>query len=273
MDFLTSTSCLLQGVKNLRCMFKSPWFLGHLQMNLICLRNHLFSILRLHFYCHPTMDHSSWPYSKKEIMITRRTMSHHLLGDPVCDLKDLPPLRLQDGRGFSIVLCRGAISIRLGPRHTSMAKDVGLDVFFVLPPVRPTITRQQDGRRVCGLFPMEGLEFQGFFFCDLEALPKKYDDFSNFPTWSRFFLELTIIDRRLRGPHIHPIFLVRRNLLAPPFPPWTESPRSCRKLSRQLDYDLAFTFQEMYLGIFWRFWNWSNFRCQDTDLNLNGSKR
>ena len=61
---------------------------------------------------------------------------------------------------------------------------------------------------------------------------------------------LEIIDRRPAGPHIHPIFLVRRS--TPPFPPWTESPRSCRKLSRQLDCDLAFTFQEMYLGIFWR---------------------
>ena len=124
---------LIARRERLEMLVLITFFLSHLQMNLICLRNHLFSILRLHFYCHPTGDHSSWPYSKKEIMITMRTMSHHLLGDPVCDLKDLPPLRLQDGRGFSIVLCRGAISIRLGPRHTSMAKDVGVDVFFVSP--------------------------------------------------------------------------------------------------------------------------------------------
>ena len=62
--------------------------LGHLQMNLICLRNHLFSTTTPLLVSSHNGSFFLTVLQCGEIMITMRTMSHHLLGDPVCDLKD-----------------------------------------------------------------------------------------------------------------------------------------------------------------------------------------
>lgn len=163
--------------------------LGHLQMNLICLRNHLFSTRTPLVLSSHNGSFFLTGLQCGEIMIIMRTMSHHLLGDPVCDLKGLPPLRLQDGRGFSIVLCRGAISIRLGPRHTSMAKDVGVDVFFVSPPADQPSQGNKTADEYVVSSQWKAWNSKDFFFVILKHCQRNMDDFPIFQIFDvvRFF--------------------------------------------------------------------------------------
>lgn len=144
-------------------------------------------------------------------MITMRTMvSPSFGGDPVCDLKDPFALAVAGWSWFFHCTLQGCHQHSPGTQTHVDGERRGCRCVCVATS-RPTITRQQDGRRVCGLFPMEGLEFQGFFFFVIQKhCQRNMDDFSNFPLGPFFFLffwlELTIIDRRLRRPISIPSF-------------------------------------------------------------------
>lgn len=221
--------------------------LGHLQMNLICLRNHLFSTTTPLVIPQWIILLDRTP--RRKLWSPCGPWSHHLLGEIRSVIwRILSPLRLQDGRGFSIVLCRGAISIRLGPRHTSMAKDVGVDVFVSPPADQPSQGNKTADEYVVSS-QWKAWNSKDSFFLWFRSIAKEIWMIFRIFHLVRFFflffwLELTIIDRRLRRPISIPSFWWGGT--SPFFA--MDLPRSCRKLSRQLDYDLAFTFQEMYLG-------------------------
>ena len=177
-------------MKDLRCQFKAHWFLGQLQMNLICWGT-------ICFFTTTPLVLSSHSGSFFLTLLQEGNYDHH--ADHIS-----PSFRRSDLWGLKHILlwriyhpcgCRMVVAFPLyfagvpsafawDPSPHPFASGAGR----VATCRHQHGPRQQDSGRVCGLFPMEGVEFK-FSFVILNHCPNKKYWFS---IWPCFFETITL---------------------------------------------------------------------------------